>query len=135
MKHYLKRLLPAANAMSLVAALGHAIAVAIAGGIGLELVYIAVLTYFVAIVAAVPAGAVLLAIVGFFRINLVVSLLFFLVAVQSMAVWLEMYFFEIGLADISWQYGFISVPASLTAWYFSVYYVWKNQHDSSTHKL
>ncbi len=125
MNKYLKRLIPAANATSLVAALGHIIGIAIAGGIGLELAYIAVLTYFVAFIVAVSVGAVLLIMVGFFRLNLLSSLLLFLIAVQSVAVGLEVYFFEIGLADISWQYGFISVPVTLTAWYFSVYHIWK----------
>ena len=126
MKNHLNRLFPAANAAALVAALGHVIVVTIAArSIGLELIYIATLTYFVAFIVAVPVGALLLIFTGALKINPWLSLGLFFVVVQSLAVLLQMYFFEITLDDISWQYGLISIPVTFTAWYFSVYYVWK----------
>lgn len=108
------------------AALAHAGLVAIAArSIGLELVYIATLSFAVALVVALLGGAVLLAIVVALRLRLISSLLLFLIVIQVIAIKLEMYFFESGLNDISWQYGLISVPASLIAWYRSVYYVYR----------
>ena len=126
MKNHLNRLFPAANVAALVAALGHVIFVTIAArSIGLELIYIATLTYIVAFIVAVPVGALLLIFTGVLKLNPWLSLGLFFVVIQSMAVLLQMYFFEITLDNISWQYGLISIPVTLTAWYFSVYYVWK----------
>ncbi|WP_065383321.1 hypothetical protein [Hyphomonas sp. ND6WE1B] len=122
------RLWPAAVATAAFAALAHAVLVAIAArSIGLELVYIAGLSFVVALVVALIGGAVLLAIVRVLRFGLISSLLLFLVAVQAVAIWLQFYLFEFqnGWADISWQYGLISVPASLVAWHQSVFYFHK----------
>ena len=120
-----RRLWPAAVATAAFAALAHAALVAVAArSFGLELAYIAVLSFVVALVVALIGGAVLLAIVRVLRLGLISSLLLFLIAVQAVAIWLEFYFFEFqnGWADISWQYGLISVPASLVAWHQSVFY-------------
>ena len=124
----LARLIPAAVATAGFAAIAHAALVAVAArSIGLELVYIAGLSYVVALVVALTGGAVLLTIVKVLRLGIVSSLLLFLVAIQAVAIWLQFYFFEFqnGWADISWQYGLISVPASLLAWHQSVFYVHK----------
>lgn len=118
------QLLPAAFATSAFAALAHALLVAVAArSIGLELIYIGAISFIVALVISFVGGAVLLAVVGVLKLNLVVSFVLFVVAIQAVAIWVEMTFFEIGLNDISWVYGFISVPASLIAWHQSVYYV------------
>lgn len=119
------RLLPAAFAASFFAALAHAGLVAIAArSIGLELVYIASLSFVVALVVAFLGGAVLLAAVAALKLKPVSSLLLFLIVVQGVAIMLEMFFFESGLDEISWQYGLISVPTALIAWHRSVYYVY-----------
>ncbi|MBN7796962.1 hypothetical protein [Parahaliea mediterranea] len=123
---YFKRLFPAAATTAAFAALAHATLVAIAArSIGPELVYIAVFSFVVALVVATLGGAVLLAIAGALKLKPIPSLLLFLVAIQAVSVGLEMYFFENSFNDISWQYGLISVPASLIAWYQSVYYLQK----------
>lgn len=120
------RLFPAAFATAIFAALAHAGLVAIAArSIGLELVYIASLSFIVALVVALLGGAALLAVVVAFKLKPVSSLLLFLIVIQVIAIRLEMYFFEGGFNEISWQYGLISVPASLIAWYRSVYYVYR----------
>lgn len=121
----LGRLFPAAFATALFAALAHATLVGIAArSIGLELVAIAALSFLVALIVAVAGGAVLLLIVGLLKLQRWPSLLLFVVAVQLIAIWLEFFFFEFenGWADISWQYGLISVPASLIAWHLSVHH-------------
>lgn len=124
----LARLIPAAVATAGFAAIAHAGLVAVAArSIGMELVYIAGLSYVVALVVALIGGAVLLAMVKVLRLGLVSSFLLFLVSIQAVAIWLQFYFFEFqnGWADISWQYGLISVPASLVAWHQSVFYIHK----------
>ena len=122
------RLLPAAVATAAFAAIAHAAMVAVAArSIGFELVYIAGLTFVVGVVVALAGGVVLLAITGLLRLGLISSFLLFLISIQAVAILLEFYFFEFrnGWADISWQYGLISVPASLIAWYQSVFFVHK----------
>ena len=119
-----RRLLPAASYTAAFAAIAHAVLVAIAAReIGLELGAIAGLSFAVAIVVALAGGAILLAVVAIFKLRPVPSLVLFVIAVQLVAIWLEFVFFEFenGWADISWQYGLISVPASLIAWHQSVY--------------
>lgn len=126
--HLFHRFLPAAFATAVFAALAHAVSVGgAAKSIGLELVYIAVLTFVVALVVAPIGGAVLLAIVSELKLRPLPALLLFLVAIQGVAIGLGMYFFESSFGDIPWQYGLISVPASLVAWYQSVYFVRKNK--------
>lgn len=116
-----RRLVPAAVGTSLFAALAHALLVAIAArSIGLELVFIAGISFIVALLVALPGGVVLLAVVALLRLGRELSLLLFFAAIQATAVALEMVFFEISLRDISWQYGLISVPASVVAWYLSI---------------
>lgn len=127
-RSYYSRLFPAAIITAGFAALAHAALVAVAArSIGLELVAIASLTFAVAIVVALAGGAVLLAVVGALKLKPLPSLFLFFVAVQCVAIWLEMFLFdfESGWADISWQYGLISVPASLIAWHQSVFHVQK----------
>ncbi|MEZ5986128.1 MAG: hypothetical protein R3B94_09270 [Hyphomonas sp.] len=122
------RLLPAAVTTAAFAGVAHAAMVAVAArSVGLELLYIAILSFVVAFMVAVAGGAVLLAITGMLRLGLVASLLLFLISIQAIAIWLEFYLFEFrsGWADVSWQYGLISVPASLIAWHQSVFYVHK----------
>ncbi|MCV0378080.1 hypothetical protein [Nitratireductor sp.] len=118
------RLFPAAIATSIFAALAHAVLVGIAArSIGLELVYIAAVTFVVALVG----GAVLLAIVAALKLRPVSSLLLFLIVIQAIAIRLEMYLFEGSFSDISWQYGLISVPASVIAWHQSVYCAYRER--------
>lgn len=127
MKTYLNRLIPAAHATALVAAVVHVISLGLAsGGMGFEAVYIAFLTYIICFIAAILVGAVLLMMVGVFKLSLLPSLLPFLVAAQLAVIGITMYLFEFTFADIPWQYAVISIPPTLTAWYFSVYHVWKN---------
>lgn len=117
-----RRLFPAAVAVSVFAALAHAGLVAIAArSIGLELVYIAALSFLVALFVALPGGAVLLAVVAILKLKPLASLVLFVAAIQMVAIALEISLFEGGLDDISWQYGLISIPAALIAWYSSVY--------------
>ncbi|MGB2253530.1 MAG: hypothetical protein ACPH56_00790 [Spongiibacter marinus] len=80
----------------------------------------------VALVPALAGGAILLLICGIFALRLPASLLLFFVVIQAVAIELEMLFFEGGFNDISWQYGLITAPASVVAWYRSVYYAHKN---------
>lgn len=118
------RLLPAAVTTSVFAALAHALLVAIAArSFGLELLYIASLSFVIALFVALLGGALLLAVVAALRLKLISSFLLFLFVVQGVAIGLEMYFFEIGLRDMSWRYGLISVPASVIAWRSSVFQV------------
>ncbi|WP_157976562.1 hypothetical protein [Parahaliea mediterranea] len=126
LRRLFQRLLPAAIATSVFAALAHAVLVGIAArSIGLELAYIGSLSFFVALVVAVPGGAVLLAVVAAFKLKPLSSLLLFLVVIQGVAIGVEMLLFENSIADTSWQYGLISVPAAVVAWYRSVYEVHK----------
>lgn len=125
-RSYYRRLFPAAVMTAGFSALAHAALVAVAAGtVGLELVAIASLSFAVAIVVALAGGAVLLAIVGVLKLKPLSSLLLFFVAVQLVAIRLAIYLFELqdGWAEIPWQYGLISVPASLIAWHQSVYHV------------
>lgn len=120
------RLLPAAVATAAFAAIAHAAMVAVAArAIGFELVYIAGLSFVVGVFVALVGGAVLLAITGLLRLRLISSFLLFLISIQAVVILLEFYFYDFrnGWADISWQYGLISVPASLIAWYQSVFFV------------
>lgn len=127
LKSFYRRLFPAAINTAGFAALAHAALVAIAArSIGLELIYIATLSFVVVLVVALLVGSALLLVVGVFNLKLGSSLLLFVIAIQAVAIGLEMHFFEIGLNDISWQYGLITAPASLIAWYCSVYHVWKS---------
>ena len=124
----LSRLLPAAFATASFAALAHALMVGIAAqSVGLEIVYIASLSFLVALIVAVAGGALLLAITKALRLCPVSSLLLFLLSIQAVAIGLQFYLFEFqnGWGDISWQYGLISVPASLIAWHQSAFYVHK----------
>ena len=124
---YLHQLFPAAMATAVFAAFAHAGLVAIAArSIGLELLYIAGLSFVVALVPALAGGTILLLICGIFALRLPASLLLFFVVIQAVAIELEMLFFEGGFNDISWQYGLITAPASVVAWYRSVYYAHKN---------
>lgn len=117
------RLLPAALATSVFAALAHAALVAVAArSISLELAYIAAVSFVAALVVALVGGAVLLAAIVVLKLKPAASLLLFLIVVQAIAIALEMYLFESSFNDISWRYGFISVPASLIAWHQSVGY-------------
>lgn len=128
LKLYFGRLVPAATITAGFAAIAHAALVAVAArSVGLETVAIAALSFAVALVVALVGGVLLLAIVAMLRLGLITSFLLFFVSVQLIAIWLEFFFFEFqnGWADISWQYGLISVPASLIAWHQSVYAVHK----------
>ena len=81
-----QRLVPAALATSLFAALAHAALVAIAArSIGFELVLIASLSFIVAALVALPGGALLLAVVALLKLGLVSSFLLFFVLVQLVA--------------------------------------------------
>lgn len=127
MKKHLNRLIPAVHATAMMSAVVHVISLGLAsGGMGLEAVYIVVLTYIICFVAAIVVGAILLAVVGVFRLNLLSSFLLFLTAVQLAVIIITMYLFEFAFEDIPWQYAVISIPPTITAWYFSVYHVWKN---------
>lgn len=122
----LARLLPAAVVTAGFAGIAHAVMVAIAARlVGPELIYIASLSFVVAFFVAVAGGAVLIAIAGLLRLGVVASLILFLVSIQAVAIWLQFYLFEFqgSWADISWEYGLISVPASLIAWHQSVFSV------------
>ncbi len=117
-----QRLFPAAIATSLFAGVAHAIAVAIAArSVGLELLYIATLTFVIALIIAFIGGAVLLAIVSLLRLTPLPALILFVITIQAIAIGLELTVFEIGLKDISWQYSLITIPAAIIAWYQSVY--------------
>lgn len=125
-----RRLLPAALCTAVFAAIAHAVLVGIAArAFGLELLAIASLSFVVALVVSLAGGAVLLAIVAALDIKPIPALILFVIAAQSLTIWLEFFFsdFEIGWADISWQYALISVPASLIAWHQSAYYVHKHR--------
>lgn len=124
---YLRQLLPAAMATATFAAFAHAVLVAIAAqSVGLELLYIAGLSFVVALIPAVAGGAFLLVFTGVFALRLPWSLLLFFVVIQLVAIEIEMWLFESSIEDVSWQYGLITVPASIIAWYRSIYYVHQN---------
>ena len=124
MKQLLSRLLPAANLAAVVAALFHVLGVGVAAGsIGLESLAIAILTYLIAFVVAVPAGFALLAVVAAFGMGLVSSMLVFLTAAQLLTAALISTLFESELSDFPVQYALVSVPATIAAWYNSVYRV------------
>ena len=127
------RLFPAALATSLFAGVAHAIAVAIAArSVGLELLYIATLTFMIALVVAFIGGAVLLTIVSLLRLTPLPALILFVIVIQAVAIGLEMTLFEIGLKDISWQYGLITIPAAVIAWYQSVYLAYQTASRRQT---
>ena len=142
MKHLLFRLIPAANAAALVAAIVHVVSLALLSAstgsepvittffkyLIFESIFIAALTYVLSLVVSIPIGAALLAVVGFFKLDLIPSLLLFLVTAEFAVVVLVTYLFEGTLADVPWQYTMIAIPPILTAWYFSVYYVWERAH-------
>lgn len=116
------RLFPAALGTAAFAAIAHAALVAVAARtVGVELIYIAAISFVVAWVVAVIGGAVLLSVTQVFRLGLAASLAVFLVAIQALTIGLEMYVFESGLDAVSWRYSLISVPSALLAWYLSVY--------------
>lgn len=128
MIRYISRLLPAANAAAFVAALAHVIGIAIASRhVGLELVYLAVVTYIVALVCALPCGAILLAIVNALKLGPISALVLFLVVAQTITIGLAMIFFEAPLKDLPWQYALISIPAPVAAWYYSVRHIWRRE--------
>lgn len=132
-KEDLRRLIPASQAAAIVAAVVHVIAIAVrSGGIVLESIYIALITYMISVLITLPFGAVLLTLVGFFRLNLVISLTLFIATSLVAVIITTMYFFEAKLTDIPWQYALISIPSSLAAWYFSVYHVYKIKKESIT---
>lgn len=120
-RRYLSRLLPAASLAAVVAMLCHVVGVAVASrSVGLESLYIAVLTYLLTLVVALPVGLVLLLLVAALRLGLLSSMLLFLVVVQAAAALLVSILFESSLADLPLQYLLVSLPATFTAWYFSV---------------
>ena len=128
MKALFKRLIPAAYASAMVAALAHIIFLTVLSGIiGFEFFYIGALTFSIVFVVSLPAGTLLLAMIGHFKPNLISSLLVFMVVAQGVAVALIMVLFESDLSKLPWEYACISVPTTFAAWYFSVYQVWKRE--------
>jgi hypothetical protein len=119
---HLSRLVPAANAAAILAAVFHVLGVAVASGsIGIELLYVATLTYLITILVALPVGCALLLLVGYLRLGLLASLLVFLVVIQVVAALTITFLFESDLADLPMQYALVSVPATVAAWYFSAW--------------
>ena len=119
---YYRRLFPAAFQTAVFAGVAHAVLVAIAArSVGLESLFIATLTCFIVLCVALPGGFVLLTLVCAFRLPLFASLLLFMITAQAITIWLEMFVFEIGFKDVSWQYGLISAPASVIAWYSAIF--------------
>lgn len=128
MKEYLNRLIPAANATAIVAAVVHVVSLGLTvGGMGFEAVYIAVFTYIICLVAAIVVGGILLCVVERFKLGLLSALLLFLAVAQLAVIVITMYLFEFKFTNIPSQYFVISISPTITAWYFSVYYVRKNK--------
>lgn len=122
MRNYYTGLFSAAGMTAAFAAIAHAVLIAVAGrSIGPELIYITALSFMIAWPVAVIGGAVLLTIVGMLKLRPLPAFILFFIIIQAVAIGLEMFFFEIGWQDISWQYGLISVPSAVIAWYRSIY--------------
>lgn len=121
-RQHLAHLLPATLITASFAAVAHAIAVAVAArSVGSELLLIGALSFVVTLVLALPGGAVLLGVTALLRLKPWASLLLFVLTIQAIAIGVELYLFESTIADISWVYGVITVPASLLAWRMSAY--------------
>ena len=86
---------------------------------------IGALSFVVTLVLALPGGAVLLAVTALLRLKPRASLLLFVLTIQAIAIGVELYLFESSVADISWVYGVITVPAALLAWRVSAYPAYK----------
>ena len=122
LRQHLAHLLPATLITACFAAVAHAIAVAVAArSVGLELLLIGGLSFVVTLVLALPGGAVLLAVTALLRLKPWASLLLFVLTIQAIAIGFELYLFESTVADISWMYAVITLPASLLAWRVSAY--------------
>ncbi|ART81364.1 hypothetical protein CBP31_00880 [Oceanisphaera profunda] len=133
-KKLLGRLIPAANATALVAAISHVASLTyVTGYLGVEGMYVAFLTYLITFVVVIPFGAVLLGVVGLFNVGLTLSLGLFLIAAQFAVLAISTLLFGFEPKSIPLQYAYSSVPAALIAWYFSVYHVWrKDRNDVHT---
>ncbi len=130
-ENMLNRLLPAANAAALVAAVVHVFLLAvITGSLSIESTVIALMTYVIVVVVAIPFGVILLSVVGFFKIGLVLSLVLFQAAALMAVAMITMYLFEFKPAEIPWRYAYISAPSAITAWVFSVYHSWRKDRSS-----
>lgn len=126
-KAYARRLFPAALQTAACAAVLHTTLVAIfARHIGLESLHIAAISFLFVLALALPGGAVLLLTVWALRLGRTAALILFLVTIEALAIALEMYGFDIGLEDVSWQYGLITLPSAVVAWHGSVYQVAKH---------
>ncbi|WP_425055948.1 hypothetical protein [Pseudomonas abyssi] len=122
LRQHLAHLLPATLITACFAAVAHAIAVAVAArSVGSELLLIGALSFVVTLVFALPGGAILLGVTALLRLKPWASLLLFVLTIQAIAIGVELYLFESSVADISWVYGVIIVPASLLAWRVSAY--------------
>ena len=122
LRQHLAHLLPATLITACFAAVAHAIAVAVAArSVGSELLLIGALSFVVTLVLALPGGAILLSITALLRLKPWASLLLFVLTIQAIAIGVELYLFESTIADISWIYAVITLPASLLAWRVSAY--------------
>lgn len=120
------RLIPAAHATSVVAAIAHVVSLLVVSGpIGFEALGILVLTYVMTLAAAIPFGIALLAMVGLFKLGLKLSLVLFLIAAPLAVILVSTILFGYDPASIPLEYAYMAIPSALSAWYFSVYHAWK----------
>lgn len=129
----LLRLFPAALITALFCGVAFVVFGAIMSGASiLEFLYLGLLMFIMSFVVGLVGGIVLLAIVSIFRMHRYVALVFFLIAVQVIAGFIQIYVLSIkppSLSSIEWKLSLISAPASIIAWYQSVYYVWKQKEQ------
>lgn len=126
-KTYLKRLFPAANATALTATALHVFGIGLLSGLSFELIYIAILTYILAMIVGLLFGVVLLLLVSLLKLGPLLSLLLFFLVAQFAIMGLSMMFFESEFGDLIGVYHLISIPPIIVAWYYSVAYVWKKK--------
>lgn len=102
-----------------------------ARAVGSELLLIGALSFVVTLVLALPGGAVLLGVTALLRLKPWASLLLFVMTIQAIAIGVELYLFESTVADISWVYGVITLPASLSARRVSAYPAYQQTKHSA----
>lgn len=132
MRAYFRRLLLAGFITASFAALAHTAFVLFAEGyFAMDAFFIFSLSLVVAFIVALIGGTILLAIAGLLKLRPLPALILFLITIQAISIGLEAYIYRISFVDMSWEYGLISVPASIIAWYFSVYWVHRAQQKVS----
>lgn len=128
----LNRLIPATHATASVAAVAHVASLTyVTKSIGLEGIGIAVLTYILTFLAAIPFGTVLLLLISHFKIGLMLSLVLFLTAAPLAVIAVSTLLFGFEPGTIPLEYAYMAIPSVIAAWYGSIYHEWKKNRDGT----